>query len=72
MIGSVLVNEFPLILLIIGNVPRLRDGIRTLSTDLISKSRAMKELCYMGLFLNALLLSQSPLLEFYVLDRRGC
>jgi hypothetical protein len=52
MIGSLLSNEFPLIIIIIGNVLGLLglksldgrgDGIRIISTERISKSRVMED-----------------------------
>ncbi len=52
MIGSVLSNDFPLILIIIGNEVRLRvlnsldrrgDGIRTYTTNWKSKSRTISD-----------------------------
>ncbi len=68
--GSVLSNDFPLIIIIIGNVLRLRDGIRSFTTERISKSRTMDDQCYMGRSLSALLLSQPPTLEFYLINGR--
>ncbi len=77
MIGSVLSNEFPLILINIGNVvgllglnwlDRRGDGIRTFTTERISKSRTMSDGSYMGFSQNAMLLSPSLLLEFYLLN----
>jgi hypothetical protein len=73
MIGSVLSNDFPLILIVIGNVLGLRglnsldrrgDGIRTFTTQQISKSRTISDGRYMGCALCALLLSPSLFLEF--------
>jgi hypothetical protein len=72
MIGSVLS-------IIIGNVlglwglnslDRRGDGIRTYTTNLkwISKSRMISDGRYMGCAQGALLLSQSLLLEFYLLN----
>jgi hypothetical protein len=79
MIGSVLSNDFPLILIIIGNELRLRglnsldrrgDGIRTYTTKRILKSRTISDGRYMGSTQSALLLSPSLLLEYYLLNRR--
>jgi hypothetical protein len=70
MISSVLSNDFPLILIIFGNVLGLRglnlldrrgDGIRTYTTKRISKSRTITDSCYMGCLQSALLLSPSLL-----------
>jgi hypothetical protein len=77
MISSVLSNDFPLILIIIGNVLGLRglnwldrrgDGIRPFTTKRISKSRTISYGRYMGCSQSALLLSPSPLLEFHLLN----
>ena len=73
MIGSVLSNDFPLIVIIImiGNDLRLRglnsldrrgDGIRTYTTKWISKSRTISNGRYMGCAQSALLLSPSLVL----------
>ncbi len=79
MMGSVLSNDSPLILIIIGNVLRLLglnllygsgDEIRTFTTERISKCRTMQDLHYMGHTLSALLLSPSSPLEFYLLNGR--
>ena len=57
MIGSVLSNDFPLIIIIIGNVlgllglnrvDRRGDGIRTFTTKRILTSRTISDGCYMG------------------------
>ncbi len=75
MIGSVLSNDFPLILIIISNVLGLRglnsldrrgDGIRTFTTKRISKSRTISDGCYMCCAQSVLLLSPSLLLELYL------
>jgi hypothetical protein len=77
MIGSVLSNDFPLILIFIGNVlgllglkslDRRGDGIRTFTTERISKSRTISDEHYMGSAQRALFLSPSPFLEFYLLN----
>ncbi len=75
MIGNVLSNDFPLILLIIRNDLRLRDlnsldrrGDRIRSY--ISKSRMISDARYMGSAQSALLLSPSLLLKFYLLNGR--
>ncbi len=77
MIGGVLSYDFPLILIIIGNVLGLQglnsldrrgDGIRTFTTKRISKSRTMSDGCYMGCTQSILLLSLSLLLKFYLLN----
>ncbi len=72
-IGSVLSNDFPLILIIIGNmlgllglnsIDRRGDRIRTSTTKQISKSRTISDGRYMGCAQSALLLSPSQLLEY--------
>jgi hypothetical protein len=79
MIGSVLSNDFPLILIIIGNVlglcclnwlDRRGDGIRNFTTKRISRGKTISDGCYMGSGQSALLLSPSLLLEFYPLNGR--
>jgi hypothetical protein len=79
MIGSVLSNDFPLILIIIRNELRLwglnsldmrGNGIRTYTTKWILKSRTISDGCYMGCAQSALLLSPSLLLEYYLLNGR--
>jgi hypothetical protein len=79
-IGSILSNDVPVILIIIGNVLGLRglnflyrrgDGIQNFTTEQILKSRTMEEGCYMGSTLSALLLGPSPLLEFISLTGEG-
>ncbi len=75
MIGSVLSNDFPLIVLIIRNELRLwglnlldRRGGRMRTW--ISKSRTISDGGYMGSAQSALLLSPSLLLEYYLLNGR--
>ncbi len=77
MTGSILSNDFSLILIIIGNVlgllglnwlDRRGDGIRTFTTKRISKRGTISDGCYMGCTQSALFLSPSLLLEFYLLN----
>jgi hypothetical protein len=82
-IGSVLSNDFPLILILIGNVLglwglntlyELGDGIRTFTTERISKSRAMEDGRHMGHALSGSERSAPepvPLLEFISLTGEG-
>jgi hypothetical protein len=75
-LGSVLSNDFPLIvIIIIGNDLRLR-GLNSLDrrgdriSSWISKSSTISDARYMGRAQSALLLSPSLLLEFYLLNGR--
>jgi hypothetical protein len=77
MIGSVLSNDFTLILIIIGNELRLwglnsldrrGDGIRTYTTKQISKSWTISDGRYMSCAQSALLVSLFLLLELYLLN----